>query len=328
MRNSLYDRGWIKVHRLEVPVVSVGNLTMGGTGKSPMASLISRMLADRGARPAVVSRGYFGSHAGRATVVSDGREVKTDASVAGDEPVMLAGQLTDKERGVPVIVSRRRLDGGRLAVSDFGARCLVLDDGYQHRSLARDLDLLLLDGADPFGNGRMLPAGRLREPLTSMARAGALVITQADRMGREAGEVRQAARRHCPGAPLFHARMRPASLVEAASGRAGSLAHLRGAKIFCFAGIAHPDRFFADTEAAGAAVVGTVAFPDHHPYSTGDLEKVTAAAARARADLLLTTEKDAARLGPRRPQGLYALRIEAAVDEEDSFADLLRRAVP
>ncbi len=327
LRGRLYAGGWLRSFRPPVPVISVGNLTVGGTGKSPMVALVAGRLAARGARPVVLSRGYGGRGSGRSTVVSRGGGPLVEASVAGDEPVMLSLQLAAETGGVPVIVSPRRRDGAARAVEELRAGCLVLDDGFQHRSLARDLDILLLDGMDPFGNGRLLPAGPLREPPSAMERAGIVIVTQADRAGGAAMEtIVSTAARHCPRAPLLHARLRMDALIDLASGRAGSPSHLRGARAYCFAGIARPERFFEEAARAGAAVAGTLAFPDHHPYRPRDLERILAEAARARADLLLTTEKDAARLGGRRPEGLYALRVRLEVDEGGLLDSLLDSA--
>ncbi|HZI95001.1 MAG TPA: tetraacyldisaccharide 4'-kinase [Patescibacteria group bacterium] len=329
LRNLLYERGIFPAHHLSVPVLSVGNLTTGGTGKTPMVAMVAGLLARRGARPVIVSRGYGGSNDGGARVVSRGNGALAGPTEVGDEPVMLAG-LCD---GVPVIVSRRRRDGGELAVSMFQAGCVILDDGFQHRALARDLDILLLDGVEPFGNGRLLPAGHLREPLSSMSRAGAIVITRSDLSGP--GALEAIARQRdafCARAPVFHARTRPVAVVDAALGDVRPLESLRGARTVCFAGIAHPERFFRDAEAAGCMVVETIRFPDHHRFSDAELSRVAAAAAAARADIVLTTEKDLSRMADaaasKRIEPLLALRVEMSIDEDTAFASLLLRAVP
>lgn len=325
LRRSLYDAGWLRIVRLPVPVISVGNLTAGGSGKSPMVAHIARDLDRKGRRPAVVSRGYRGGHRGRATIVSDGGGggPLVGADVAGDEPVMLARLLP----GVPVVVSRRRSDGGTIAVERLGAGCIILDDGFQHRSLARDLDLLLLDAERPFGNGRLLPAGLLREPITAMARADALIVTGADPRGDDE-TLRVAAHRHNPGAPILRCRARSTGLVERDGVTALPLERLRGARTACFAGIANPDRFFRQALEAGAEVVASLPFPDHHVFTTEDLERVRDTAARAGAELLLTTEKDLARLAgndtaPALPEPLLALRQEVEVEEAKAFTTLL-----
>jgi tetraacyldisaccharide 4'-kinase len=327
-RARLYDGGWLKVSRLAVPVISVGNLTVGGSGKSPMVDLIARLLSGRGRAPAVVSRGYGGTRPGRATVVSAGNGPLVDARVAGDEPVMLAAAL----EGIPVIVARRKLDGAELAVSQYGARCVVLDDAFQHRALARDLDLLLLDGIEPFGNGQLLPAGPLREPVSAMARCGAIVITCSDRANVAArNAIAQAAARYCPAAPVFHAMTHPVALLDVTAGAGIPLARLEGARVVCFAGIAHPDRFFQDVARAGADLSDAFAFPDHHRFGVADVDAIAAAASRASADFILTTQKDVARLWGLPEMGrlprLHALRVATVVEERDAFAELLEGAV-
>lgn len=323
LRRRLYDAGWLKATRLPVPVISVGNLTTGGSGKSPAVAMIAELLLSRGRRPAIVSRGYRGSHRGPATVVSSGEGPLMEASVAGDEPVMLAAAL----RGVPVIVSRRRRDGGALAVERFGADCVILDDGFQHRALARDLDLLLVSGGHPFGNGRLLPAGPLREPISAMSRAGALMLTGGGAAGDRAVEpFRLAAARYCPLTPVFSARLRPVGLVEAATGRSLPLGELAGKAAVCFAGIAFPQRFFDTVAGCGARVAGAHPFPDHHAFSRGDLEAIRASAARAGATWILATEKDLARMSAAdrsRLPGLHALRVTMQVEEAAAFAGLL-----
>jgi tetraacyldisaccharide 4'-kinase len=209
---------------------------------------------------------------------------------------------------------------------------VVLDDAFQHRALARDLDLLLLDGIDPFGNGRLLPAGPLREPVAAMARCGAIAITRSDRAGAAARDaIAGAAARYCPTAPVFHARTHPVALIDVAAGAGAPLARLEGARVVCFAGIAHPDRFFQDVAQAGADLARVFAFPDHHRFSVSELDAIAAAASRASADLILTTQKDVARLWGLREMArlprLHALQVATMVEEHDAFASLLEGAV-
>ena len=322
LRGKMFDRGWLRVRSLRVPVISIGNLTAGGSGKSPMTAWIARTLSGAGRRPVVVSRGYWGSHTGPATVVSEGSGPLVSADVGGDEPVMLAGMLEE----IPVIVSRSRVEGGTLAVSKFSAGCVVLDDGFQHRSLHRDLDLLLISGPDPFGNGRLLPAGPLREPLGSMARADAVIITRTDRAGRaQLDAIGETAGRFCPGAPVLHSRSVPVGLFNPESGETSPVAELAGRRVVCFAGIAQPDVFFDDIASAGAEIVTTLPFADHHRFSGADRETIDAAAS-GRADLILTTEKDLARLEPPYPATLRTLRIETPVEEKEIIMSLFERA--
>ena len=242
--------------------------------------------------------------------------------------MMLAAALT----GVPVIVSHRRREGGELAIRALGSRCIVLDDGYQHRALHRDLDLLLIDGTDPFGNGRLLPAGPLREPIAAMSRAGAIMVTRADRAQPQTlGRIHDAVQRHCASAPVFNARTIPKDLVRLADHVTVPLDLLRSSRVACFAGIARPQRFFDDVASTGATVVAALSFSDHHRFDALDLERAGSAAVGAGADLILTTRKDAARLGgtvlPPSLSRLHAFRVTTVVDESDAFASLLVRSV-
>lgn len=324
LRRNLYDRGWIKTRRLPVPVISVGNLSAGGSGKSPVTAWIARRLKDRGHEPAVVSRGYRGRHPGPATVVSAGDGPLVEARVGGDEPVMLARQLS----GIPIIVSRNRLDGATMAVTRFGARCVILDDAFQHRLLGRDLDLLLFDGADPIGNGRLLPAGCLREPIAAMARADAIVITRADRAPAERIATLEAlAREHCPRAPIYHVRSHASAIVGPDGEPIGAASSLRGQRVVCFAGIARPTVFFEDVASLGARVVRTFSFPDHHRFSPAERSVILDAAAAAGAERTLTTEKDLARLGGAFSPAVCALRLATTVDREAEFTDMLERTL-
>ncbi|MBI3449713.1 MAG: tetraacyldisaccharide 4'-kinase [Acidobacteria bacterium] len=325
-RAFLYRRGWLGSETVSVPVVSVGNLVAGGTGKTPVTALVARLLHEAGLNPAIVSRGYRGKRAVDPLVVSDGSGAPAvAAAAAGDEPVMLAGLLPS----IPVVVARRRAEGARLAISRLGARSIVLDDGFQHVALRRDLDLVLVDAAAPFGNGRLLPAGLLREPPRALARAGAILVTGA---GGDPADL--LARWRPPGTPIFHVTVSPASLalVRAdASTETVDLSSLVGARVVAFAGIARPERFDSALRALGADVAEFHPFKDHHPFASGDVSRIIQAAARHGARALVTTEKDLARLtgtpslGDLARERLLALRVEAACrpGEEESFRALV-----
>ena len=205
-RNGLYDRGLLRQEKLPCPVVSVGNLTVGGTGKTPTVILLANLLKREGRRPAVLSRGYGGQAKVPVTVVSDGSGILSHWRETGDEPILIARAAP----GVPVLTGPRRLLTGRAAIERFGADCLILDDAFQHRALARDLDIVLIDAASPFGNGRLLPAGPLREPRTSLLRAHMLIRTGEDAKTPE--PISQ------PDLPTFRGIRRPQGLVEGGTG--------------------------------------------------------------------------------------------------------------
>ncbi len=300
-RNRLFDLGVLKQERIGCPVVSVGNLTVGGTGKTPMVIRLAGMLKDRGLRPAVLSRGYGGKSTADVLVVSDGRQLIAGPDEAGDEPVLIARRL----REVPVLAGPKRTVTGRYARENFGVDVIVLDDGFQHRWIHRDLDIVLLDGRSPLGNGCLLPRGPLREPPSSLERAGVVAFTRSEEQGASPIDGRIAAR--LSGRPVLRTRIRPTALVGA-DGKEISLPSLAGKRVFAFAGIAQPDSFRVSIESLGGRVTGFIAYGDHHRYTAEDLRRISRDFAAAGADILLTTEKDGVKI-----PGTEALRMQLHV---------------
>jgi tetraacyldisaccharide 4'-kinase len=308
---TAWRRQWYAAHphrqrRLRHPIVSVGNLSVGGTGKTPVVARIARLLLDAGERPAILSRGY-----GRirvqdgVTVVSDGTAVRSGVEAAGDEPLMLGRSLA----GVPVLVGADRYVSGRLAEEKLGATVHVLDDGFQYLELARDVDLLLLREEDL--SDAPLPSGRLREPLAAASIADAVLVEAGDegvldRMKQASG-----------GHPLFVVTRRqgPARTLQDGN-RVPS-----DARVLAVAGIARPHRFFHDLAASGWNVVETMSFPDHHWFSRRDLDRI-AAVARSSHAVILTTEKDAVRLERHDLQGIpiAAVPLDVTIDPAPGFA--------
>jgi tetraacyldisaccharide 4'-kinase len=285
-RERLYRHGLLASRRLERPVVALGNVTIGGTGKTPAAVLAVETLMAMGHRPAVVSRGY-GRHTSGVRVVADTARIRLEPDEAGDEPFLLARRLP----GVPVVVGSNRYEAASVAVRRFDASAIVLDDGFQHRTLAKDLEIVMARAERPWGNGRLLPAGPLREPLSALARADLLVaVGAASRAG--AAAVAQAAARHAPHASLVAAVHVPTECWDAARMDAVSLATLGASRVLAFAGIAAPARFVRTLEELGARVADVRTFPDHHWYSAPELAALGRAARSAAADALVTTEKD------------------------------------
>lgn len=324
LRNGLYDRGLLPSTRLAWPVVSIGNLTVGGSGKTPVTSSLAGALLARGFAVGIVSRGY--GRAGRDPVlVSSGERLLAGPDAAGDEPVLLA---LAHPRAVVAVAADRRAAFGLLPDRPV-PRVVLLDDAFQHRAVARDLDLLLVDGEAPFGNGRILPFGPLREPISGMRRADALVVTRGD--GAIPPALRAALERHHPNAPIFHARIVPSRLVRT-DGPPLPLEALRGGAVFALSGIARPDRFEADLGRLGARLVGVRRFPDHHRFSPMERSAIQRDALASGAGMIVTTEKDLVRLAaaitaPDSPAvaltgpPLVALAIEARFPQE---ADLAR----
>lgn len=279
--------------RLRHPVISVGNLSVGGSGKTPVVAAIARVLLARGERPAIVSRGYGRREGtGGVVVVSDGRQVLASVEQAGDEPLMLARALP----GVPVLVAAERVAAGAQAEAAFDVTVTILDDGFQHVQLHRDVDVLLLSAADL--RDEPLPVGRLRESLDAMAVADAVVATGSE---EDAAQV-TAAVREADGARAGAA-PRPVFTLSAEFDTPRRVVPFgqpwtapAGARVVACAGIARPERFFSSLASLGYDMVGHAALPDHHWFRAADTARVEAMARAAGADAVVTTEKDAVRL--------------------------------
>jgi len=272
-RNAAYDAGLLAAAAAAVPVISVGNLTLGGTGKTPLVAWVARLLAARGVAPAIVSRGY-GARPGETS----------------DE----AAELRIVLPGVPHVADRDRVAAVRAAAAA-GARTAVLDDGFQHRRLRRDLDIVAVDATDPFGCGHLFPRGLLREPLRGLARADAVVLTRATAVDAARRSDIRAALAAAAGDRMPRAWMeaehRPVAL-RSASGATHPLEMLQGGRIAAFAGIGNPGAFQATLEALGGDLVEFTSFPDHHRYDDADLRRLGDRAAAASADIVVTTLKD------------------------------------
>ena len=304
VRNALYDAGVRRAWHAPVPVVSVGNLTLGGTGKTPMVEYVARRLLARDRNVVILSRGY-------------GAEGDVN-----DEAAMLERRLGD----VPHLQDPDRVRLARGAVREYDADVLLLDDAFQHRRLARDLDLVLLDATEPFGYGHVFPRGLLREPVRALRRADLVVLTRsdlcpADRVRRTQREVE----RHAPHAGWVVTRHRPIDLVGAA-GDVQPLSDLGGAGVLAFAGIGNPQAFRSTLERAGARVIDWREFDDHHDYVPGDIADLALWAEQQRPDLVVTTEKDLVKIERHALCGvpLLAVRIEVEVLEGN---DLLEQSL-
>jgi tetraacyldisaccharide 4'-kinase len=309
-RRRWYARSPGRCRHLKRPVVSIGNIRIGGSGKTPAVAEIARLLAARGERPSILSRGYGRRRApDGVTVVSDGSRVLAHVDTAGDEPLMLARALP----GVPVLVCADRFLAGTLAEAQLGATVHLLDDGFQHVSLARDVDLVIADGDDL--KDSVLPAGRLREPLANAHVADALLT-----VGDSEAVVTL---RHALGvADVFGMRR---FLGEPTLARTGEpLARAPGTPIVAVAGIARPHRFFDDLARDGWTVADTMAFRDHHWFTAADIERIVGAAARVDARYVLTTEKDLVRFErcdvTSLPLGVVPVKVSI---EPPAFADWL-----
>ncbi|HEX8201339.1 MAG TPA: tetraacyldisaccharide 4'-kinase [Isosphaeraceae bacterium] len=309
VRNRSFDRGGKAVHHVPVPVVSVGNLTLGGTGKTPTVEWVARWFRTRDVRVAILSRGY-----GQAEGIND-------------EGRVLEENLPD----VPHLQDPDRVRSARIAVAELETELIVLDDGFQHRRLGRDLDLVLLDALDPFGLGRMFPRGLLREPVASLRRAGVVVLSRADLVDEATRRaIRTEAERRAGPLAWAEARHAPRDLIDA-DGRSSPLDRLPDRPVAAFCGIGNPAGFRRTLEGMGIAVVGFRTFPDHHAYSRRDVEELAGWVRDRGAGLALTTQKDLVKLRTATLGSvpLCALRIGLDVLSGESVLDgALARLLP
>jgi tetraacyldisaccharide 4'-kinase len=276
LRNLAYDLGLTKAQRVDVPVLCVGNLTLGGTGKTPMVAWLARWLRKRGVRVTLVSRGY-GAEAGS----------------RNDEALELEQLLPD----VPHLQNRDRVAAARLAIEEFECQMILLDDGFQHRRLARDLDIVLLDACEPFGFGHVFPRGTLREPLAGLRRAQVVALSRADMLPPEQREqIRNKVRRYAPQAAWLEVTHKPQAL-RPWNGTEVEIGSLAGQRVAAFCGIGNPAGFRHTLESVGYQVVGFREFADHHAYRRQDVEDLTRWAGELAAAAVVCTHKDLVKLG-------------------------------
>lgn len=303
VRNAAYDHGWKSIHRAGVPVLCVGNLTVGGTGKTPMVEHFAQRFRERQVRVAILSRGYG---------AADG---------PNDEALVLEENLPD----VPHLQGRDRVQLARLAVEELESQLLILDDGFQHRRLGRDADVVLLDATAPFGGGRLLPAGLLRESKRGLKRARLVVLTRADAVSEEQRRrIRQQVRDVAGDRPWAEASFQPRCLQR--RGRPDQpIAELAGRRVLAFCGIGNPSAFFEGLRAFGAEVVDVKAFADHHRYSRDDVTTLARWAREQPADLFVTTQKDLVKLRVDAigSTPLAAVRIAAVIENGEREVDRL-----
>ena len=326
IRLFLYERRIFRDHSLGCLVVVVGNLTVGGTGKTPVVEKFARALSERGRKVAILSRGYKSRNEPLLLrcwqmithgeprppkVVSDGSEIRLDAIHAGDEPYMLARNLP----GIAVVVDKNRVKAGWYAIREFGVDTLILDDGYQYLSLKGRLNLLLIDKTNPFGNGHLLPRGVLREPIKHLSRASYIFLTRSN--GRPDEKLNSLIEQHNSDAEIIECRHQPKFLRAIDGGGRCELSELKGRRVGAFSGIAVPESFEEFLRKCGAEIVANRRFLDHHQYTIRELDRLFRRFERAGVDIAVTTEKDAVRLSktfePCVPIPVYYLRMEIEI---------------
>jgi len=314
LRAFAYNNGIFRTHRLPKQVISIGNITVGGTGKTPVVALIARFCLERGKRVAVLSRGYGGLSEGKTGIVSDGKNILMTSAEAGDEPFMLA----EKIPGLMVVVGSDRYKAGLYAVKHLNPDIFILDDGFQHMRLHRDLNILLLDNARPFGNGHLLPAGLLREPLSAAKRANFVIYTRC-------GESEPS--EYFSGIPFCGATHELAGIVSQAGLQTEPFSNLSLIRGVAFAGIAEPASFFSMLDKAGLSLSAKLSFPDHCRYGGEEIAEIMETSESVKADYLITTEKDAVKLSPylQKLGRVYAAVLEVRIPHMKNLTDNLEK---
>ncbi len=315
LRLALYRRGLFRVRSASRPVVSVGNVAAGGTGKTPFVRWLAAELVRRGRHPSILTRGYGRSSRGT-VVVSDGRGTLATVAASGDEPALLARALPS----VPIVADARRwAAAARAETLEAPVDLHLLDDGFSHVGLARDVDVVLLDATAPDAGGALLPAGLLREPLAALARADLIVVTKTDQA--DPALALELARRFAPGVPVYHARTEVIG-VRDGEGRSVDPVDLPAGTTVAVAGIARPDAFRATLAALGIVPSEFLAFRDHEPYGPVTVGRIERALEETGATAVVTTEKDAVKLdGLRAP--VFRVAVEARVVESSFVSEVL-----
>jgi len=293
-RNRLFDIGVLNSHKVDASVISVGNISVGGTGKTPfvihLLERLDQLSGSRRVKTAVISRGYKGTGSGT-QIVSEGKHVRGTPETMGDEPVLIA----ESSKRTVVITDKDRLRAARLAISEYKTGLILLDDAFQHRKISRDLDIVLLDGQNPLGNRRVLPAGFLREPVSSLTRADLVVLSKCsgsdDELAEKVGKLSELMNK-----PVIATRVVPRYWHRVNQGELFAADQIAGKKVVAFAGIAQPDSFFDTVEELGGEIAAHIPLPDHCKYEKKYLDHISKYFVRLKAEWLVTTAKDAVKL--------------------------------
>lgn len=299
MRNACFDVGVLTSRSLPIPTISVGNITVGGTGKTPMVTKIAEMLIAMGERPCILTRGYGRKDVSKRVLVSDGASVLADARTGGDEPFEIATRLDGK---VVIVADRNRLAAGEWAIDEFGATVAILDDGFQHRRVKRDLDIVCVDATDPFGNGKTLPTGKLREPLSSLKRADLLILTRSNLIDTSNLEkIKETVRIHSSNTETMLSENRTATVtcIDEFSKRRDNRTEFTDFRMksgFLFCALGNPQSFLSQMKGDGLDIVGCRFLRDHSTYDDATITAIENEARDSGAAYLITTPKDAVKL--------------------------------
>lgn len=316
LRNSSYNRRIFDATDLGAFTISVGNITTGGTGKTPLVAHIAEILAANGEKVCILTRGYGRRDPKRRVLVSDGQSVLVDAETGGDEPVELAAKLLGRSI---VIADADRVSAGEWARRKFGVTAFVLDDGFQHRKVRRDLDIVCVDATQPLFDAKLLPAGRLREPVGSLERADAIVITRSDQVN-DIEELRSRIASVTPKPQVFVSRTEIKSLRSLGA----SAEYPDNGRVVAFCALGNPGAFIAQIKAHKLELVGQMAFRDHHKYLQSDVAAIEKLASESGADMLVTTAKDAVKLSELKFETpCFVADIDTKIDDEAAFRELI-----
>jgi tetraacyldisaccharide 4'-kinase len=304
-RRTLYAKGFLKSHKLNAKVISVGNITVGGTGKTPLVAYIAKVLAEKGEKVCILTRGYGRENAHQRLLVSDGEKILANVKMSGDEPFESAEKLLGISS---VLADKNRTAAGNWAIENLGITTFILDDGFQHIQLRRDLNIVCIDATNPFGNGKLLPAGILREPLESLKRADAIVVTRANLIPDSKFQIS-----NYTDAPIFISR----NITNRKS-------KIENRKCLAFCGLGNPENFFSQLRQDNFNVVATKTFRDHHIYLQQDANEIEHIAKMNNAEILLTTAKDAVKLRDLKFElALETVESKLVFDDDEGFKKLI-----
>ncbi|VBB09275.1 tetraacyldisaccharide 4'-kinase [Lucifera butyrica] len=333
---SLYRWGLLRQRKLPCRVISLGNITVGGTGKTPTAERLALAIRDMGYRVVILNRGYRAGWQEDVGLVSDGRRIYMSVAEAGDEAYLLAKNLP----GVAVVIGKNRSVSGDYAVKQLKADVIIMDDGYQHWQLARDFDIVLIDSINRFGNGYLLPRGTLREPLRNLNRADAFILTKVNQSTNGNREmIRQTLERYNPSALVAESTHSPQCFIEIERWYKGvrpdqiALDDIKGKKVMAFSAIGNPASFEQTIAELKAELADTVRFPDHHDYTMAEMQFIMQRAVDNGLCALVTTEKDAVKIPAEfihsdRPLPLYVLNMTVEfIDGQPMLTELIKRAL-
>ncbi|GJL62138.1 MAG: tetraacyldisaccharide 4'-kinase [Nitrospirales bacterium] len=325
-RGKLYEKGWLKASRLPRPVISVGNLTVGGTGKTPVVIWLANWLRANGKQVGILSRGYRRKNTADCVLVTNGHECLVRAGEVGDEPFLMAQCCP----GAVIAVGNDRYKLGSWVLEQLDVDCFVLDDGFQHISLFRDCNLLLVDALDQRGLTALLPKGRLREPLSAVRRATSILITRTNQTSNSLDVIQSLQSVLGENFSPIHVEFHSVSVVNIKTRQVKAGDWLIGKRAVIFSGIGNASSFSRTVEQMGVNIIKEFEFPDHYPYSVTSLESIRAHAQRHNSDVILTTEKDGVKIGPLLQDGenVWAIRLEIRIEKgEKELLESLQRVV-